>query len=125
MQDERRILVVNDYRTMLRIIRNLLKQLGFENVAEAENGEAALALLNTGGFDLVIADWGMQPMTGYELLRRIRSRPHLERLPFLMVTSGNRAEDGLAAEAAGASQHIVKPFDVNTLKSGLERVFCA
>ena len=117
------ILVVDDYSTMIRIIRNLLKQLGFENVDEASDGSAALAKLQTKRYGLVISDWNMEPMTGYELLKEVRSDPNLSRTPFIMVTAESKTENVIAAKKAGVNNYIVKPFNAQTLKSKIEAVF--
>lgn len=118
-----RILIVDDYKTMLRIMRNLLRQLGFENVEEASDGGAALALLQSGGsFDLIISDWNMEPMTGIQLLREVRADAHLKMLPFIMVTAESKSENVIAAKEAGVSNYIVKPFNAETLKSKMVSV---
>ena len=113
------ILIVDDYKTMLRIIRNLLKQLGFDNVDEATDGTAALQKLREGDFKLVISDWNMEPMTGIELLREVRSDTTLRKLPFIMVTAESKTENVVIAKEAGVSNYIVKPFNAATLKSKL------
>jgi two-component system chemotaxis response regulator CheY len=117
------ILVVDDYSTMIRIIRNLLKQLGFENVDEASDGSAALAKLQTKRYGLVISDWNMEPMTGYELLKEVRADPGLTRTPFIMVTAESKTENVIAAKKAGVNNYIVKPFNAQTLKTKIEAVF--
>jgi two-component system chemotaxis response regulator CheY len=117
------ILVVDDYSTMIRIIRNLLKQLGFENVDEASDGSAALAKLQTKRYGLVISDWNMEPMTGYELLKKVRSDPSLSSTPFIMVTAESKTENVVAAKQAGVNNYIVKPFNADTLKTKIEAVF--
>jgi two-component system chemotaxis response regulator CheY len=119
------ILVVDDYNTMIRIIRNLLRQLGFENVDDAQDGSAALAKLQRKKYGLVISDWNMEPMTGYELLRQVRSDPRLNTIPFIMVTAESKTENVIAAKQAGVSNYIVKPFNADTLKSKIEAVFGA
>jgi two-component system, chemotaxis family, chemotaxis protein CheY len=116
------ILVVDDYQTMVRIIRNLLKQLGFEDVDEAADGTAALAKLKQKRYGLVISDWNMTPMTGYELLRNVRSDEGLRNLPFIMVTAESKTENVIAAKKAGVNNYIVKPFNAQTLKSKIEAV---
>ena len=113
------ILVVDDYNTMRRIIKNLLKQLGFENVDEAPDGGAALAKLKERRFDMVVSDWNMEPMTGFELLQKVRADDALKDLPFLMVTAESKPENVVAAKQAGVSNYIVKPFNAETLKSKL------
>lgn len=113
------ILVVDDYNTMRRIIKNLLKQLGFENVDEAADGGEALNKLKEKPFKLVISDWNMEPMTGFELLQKVRADEGLKDLPFLMVTAESKPENVVAAKQAGVSNYIVKPFNAETLKSKL------
>ena len=116
------ILIVDDYKTMLRIIRNLLKQLGFDNVDEATDGSAALQKLRQKDFGLVISDWNMEPMTGIELLREVRADSRLKNLPFIMVTAESKTENVISAKAAGVSNYIVKPFNAATLKMKLSAV---
>ncbi|MCC7045352.1 MAG: response regulator [Alphaproteobacteria bacterium] len=116
------ILIVDDYKTMLRIIRNLLKQLGFDNVDEATDGSAALQKLRQRDFGLVISDWNMEPMTGIELLREVRADAKLKNLPFIMVTAESKTENVISAKAAGVSNYIVKPFNAATLKMKLSAV---
>ena len=113
------ILVVDDYNTMRRIIKNLLKQLGFENVDEAADGTEALTKLKEKSFNLVISDWNMEPMTGFELLQRVRADEALKDIPFLMVTAESKPENVVAAKQAGVSNYIVKPFNAETLKGKL------
>lgn len=113
------ILIVDDYKTMLRIIRNLLKQIGFENVEDATDGTAALAKLHESEFKLVISDWNMEPMTGIELLREVRADDNLKKIPFIMVTAESKTENVVIAKEAGVSNYIVKPFNAATLKSKL------
>jgi len=116
------ILVVDDYTTMVRIIRNLLKQLGFENVEEASDGQAALGKLRMKSYGLVISDWNMEPMTGYELLKQVRADDKLKRTPFIMVTAQSRTENVIAAKKAGVNTYIVKPFTAQTLKAKMTAV---
>ena len=116
------ILIVDDYKTMLRIIRNLLKQLGFDNVDEATDGSAALLKLRQKDFALVISDWNMEPMTGIELLREVRADARLKDLKFIMVTAESKTENVISAKAAGVSNYIVKPFNAATLKMKLSAV---
>ena len=116
------ILVVDDYKTMLRILRNLLKQLNFANIEEAADGEQALAKLKEGNFGLVISDWNMEPMTGIELLREVRGDGKLKNIPFIMVTAESKSENVIAAKDAGVSNYIVKPFNAETLKSKMVSV---
>src|SRR5262249_42561526 len=117
------ILVVDDYSTMIRIIRNLLKQLGFENVDDPSDGSAALAKMQTRKYGLVISDWNMEPMTGYDLLREVRASPELSKTPFIMITAESKTENVIAAKKAGVSNYIVKPFNAATLKTKMEAVF--
>ena len=117
------ILVVDDYNTMIRIIRNLLKQIGFEDVDDATDGSAALAKLRGKQYGLVISDWNMEPMTGYELLKEVRSDPNLSTTPFIMVTAESKTENVIAAKKAGVNNYIVKPFNAQTLKTKIQAVF--
>ena len=117
------ILVVDDYSTMIRIIRNLLKQIGFENVDEASDGSAALAKMQTKRYGLVISDWNMEPMTGYDLLKEVRADPNLATTPFIMITAESKTENVIAAKKAGVNNYIVKPFNAATLKTKIEAVF--
>ena len=117
------ILVVDDYQTMVRIIRNLLKQLGFENVDDASDGNAAIAKMRDKKYGLVISDWNMEPMTGYELLKQVRSDPQLGTVPFIMVTAESKTENVIAAKQAGVNNYIVKPFNAETLKNKIDAVF--
>ena len=117
------VLVVDDYNTMIRIIRNLLRQLGFEHVDDASDGTAALTKLRARKYGLVISDWNMEPMTGYSLLQEMRADPNLSRTPFIMVTAESKTENVIAAKKAGVSNYIVKPFNAQTLKSKIDAVF--
>lgn len=116
------ILIVDDYRTMLKIIRNLLKQLGFTNVEEATDGSEALGKLRDGEFDLVISDWNMEPMTGLQLLKEVRADDRLRAVPFIIITAESKIENVVAAKEAGVSNYIVKPFNAATLKAKLTSV---
>jgi two-component system chemotaxis response regulator CheY len=116
------VLIVDDYKTMLRIIRNLLKQLEFENVEEATDGQEALSKLRAGSFGLVISDWNMQPMTGLDLLKEVRADARLKSLPFIMITAESKTENVIAAKQAGVSNYIVKPFNAETLREKIEKV---
>ncbi len=116
------ILIVDDYKTMLRIIRNLLKQLDFDNVEEASDGSEALAKLRAGHFGLVISDWNMAPMTGLDLLKEVRADARLRELPFIMITAESKTENVIAAKQAGVSNYIVKPFNAETLREKIEKV---
>ncbi len=117
-----KVLVVDDYKTMVRIIRNLLKQLNFNNVEEAADGGSALRKLREGNFGLVVSDWNMEPMTGFQLLKEVRADEMLKDLPFIMVTAESKTENVIAAKEAGVSNYIVKPFNAATLKSKLTGV---
>ncbi len=117
------VLVVDDYNTMIRIIRNLLKQLGFEHVDDANDGASALNKLREREYGLVISDWNMEPMTGYSLLQEMRADPQLSQTPFIMVTAESKTENVLAAKKAGVSNYIVKPFNAQTLKTKIDAVF--
>ncbi len=119
------ILIVDDYRTMLRIVRNLLKQAGLTNVDEATDGSEALQKLRDKTFGLVISDWNMQPMTGLELLHEVRADPVLKRLPFIMITAESKTENVIAAKEAGVDNYIVKPFNAETLKTKISAVLGA
>ncbi len=116
------VLIVDDYKTMLRIIRNLLKQLGFNNVDEATDGSMALQMLRVGNYGLIISDWNMEPMTGLQLLREVRADPKLKPVPFIMVTAESKSENVIAAKEAGVSNYIVKPFNAETLKTKMSSV---
>jgi two-component system chemotaxis response regulator CheY len=116
------ILVVDDYKTMLRIIRNLLKQLDFNNVDEATDGSEALKKLRDKDYGLVISDWNMEPMTGLQLVREVRSDKKLKKLPFIMVTAESKTENVVAAKEAGVSNYLVKPFNAETLKQEIASV---
>ena len=117
------VLVVDDYSTMIRIIRNLLKQLGFQNIDDASDGSAALNKMRGKKYGLVISDWNMEPMTGYDLLQVVRSDPNLAETPFIMVTAESKTDNVIAAKRAGVSNYIVKPFNAQTLKSKIDAVF--
>lgn len=118
-----RFLVVDDFSTMRRIVRNLLKELGFSNVEEAEDGQVALHKLRNSPFDFVVSDWNMPNMTGIELLKNVRADPQLKHLPFLMVTAEAKKENIIEAATAGASGYIVKPFTAATLDEKLNKIF--
>jgi two-component system chemotaxis response regulator CheY len=107
---------------MLRIIRNLLKQLEFNNVDEAVDGQEALAKLRAGNFGLVISDWNMAPMTGLDLLKEVRADQRLKNMPFIMITAESKTENVVAAKQAGVSNYIVKPFNAETLREKIEKV---
>ncbi|MFO0456475.1 MAG: response regulator [Alphaproteobacteria bacterium] len=117
------ILIVDDYKTMLRIVRGLLNQIGFNNVEEATDGTAAYSLIQQKQYGLIISDWNMEPMSGYELLKKVRSDEKTKTLPFIMVTAESKTDNVIAAKQAGVSNYIVKPFNAETLKMKIEAVF--
>ena len=117
------VLIVDDYKTMLRIVGNLLKQLGFSNIDEATDGATALEKLRQKPYGLVISDWNMEPMTGLQLLKEVRSDIKLKTVPFIMVTAESKTENVVAAKQAGVNNYIVKPFNAATLKTKIEAVF--
>lgn len=118
-----KFLVVDDFSTMRRIVRNLLKELGYTNVDEAEDGVVALQKLQGGGFDFVVSDWNMPNMDGLTLLQTVRADPALKALPVLMITAEAKKENIIAAAQAGASGYIVKPFTAATLNEKLTKIF--
>ena len=117
------VLVVDDYTTMVRIIRNLLRQIGFQNIDDAADGVSALAKLRSKAYGLVISDWNMEPMTGYQLLQEIRADPSLSMTPFIMITAESKTENVIAARKAGVNNYIVKPFNAQTLNTKIHAVF--
>lgn len=119
------ILIVDDYKTMLRIIRNLLKQLDFNNVDEASDGTEALKKLREKEFKLVISDWNMEPMTGLQLLKEVRKDDSLKHIPFIMITAESKTENVIAAKQAGVNNYIVKPFNAETLRTKMAAVLGA
>lgn len=118
-----KILVVDDFSTMRRIIKNLLKDLGFSNIQEADDGSTALPMLQQGDFDFVVTDWNMPGMQGIDLLRAIRADDKLKHLPVLMVTAEAKKEQIVAAAQAGVNGYVVKPFTAATLKEKLDKIF--
>ena len=116
------VLVVDDYQTMIRIIRNLLTQLGFHNIEEAKDGRQALEKMQGSKFGLVISDWNMEPMTGFELLQQVRASEALKATPFIMITAESKTENVIAAKKAGVNNYIVKPFNAETLKGKINAV---
>ncbi len=116
------ILIVDDYKTMLRIICNLLKQLGFNNVDQAIDGSSALQKLREKECALIISDWNMEPMSGLQLLKEVRADVKLKELPFIMITAESKSEDVITAKEAGVSNYIVKPFNAAALKGKLTTV---
>ncbi|WP_264601784.1 response regulator [Rhodobium gokarnense] len=119
------VLVVDDYKTMIRIIRNLLKQLGFTDIDEASDGTEAFDKMQERKYGLVISDWNMEPMTGYELLKKVRAENSISKTPFIMVTAESKTENVIAAKKAGVNNYIVKPFNAQTLKGKIDAVFAS
>ena len=117
-----RVVIVDDYTTMLRILRNLLRQLEINNVEEATDGETALHMMQMTPPDLIISDWNMVPMTGLDLLRKVRADARLRHIPFIMVTAESKTENVIAAKQAGVSNYIVKPFNADTLRAKIASV---
>ena len=116
------ILIVDDYKTMLRIISNLLKQIGFSNVDEAIDGGSALGKLREKSYGMIISDWNMEPMTGLQLLKEVRADEKLKTTPFIMITAESKTENVVAAKAAGVNNYIIKPFNAETLKKKMSSV---
>jgi len=116
------VLIVDDYATMLRIVKNLLKQIGFENVDEATDGGSAFQMMKLKKYGLVISDWNMQPVTGIEFLRHVRADADLRATPFIMVTAESKTDNVIEAKNAGVSNYIVKPFSSEVLKGKIESV---
>jgi len=116
------ILIVDDYKTMLRIINNLLKQLGFANIDEATDGTMALEMFKKKNYGLIISDWNMEPMSGLDLLKNIRSGTENAKIPFIMITAESKTENVIAAKQAGVNNYIVKPFNAETLKMKMSAV---
>ncbi|ADP09842.1 MULTISPECIES: chemotaxis response regulator CheY [Erwinia] len=123
MDKNLRFLVVDDFATMRRIVRNLLQDLGYKNIEEAEDGQDALNKLRTSSFDFVVSDWNMPHIDGLQLLKTIRQEPELMTLPVLMVTAEAKRENIIAAAQAGANGYIVKPFTAATLEEKLGKIF--
>ena len=117
------ILIVDDHKTMVRIIRNLLSQLGFNNIDEANDGETALAKLQDRKHGLIISDWNMKPMTGYDLLQKVRADNQLADIPFIIVTAESATENVIAAKKAGVNNYLLKPFSAAALRSKIEAIF--
>jgi two-component system chemotaxis response regulator CheY len=115
------ILVVDDYSTMVRIMRKLLKQIGYENIDEASNGEEALGKIKAKQYGLIISDWNMEPMTGFELLQKVRADEAVAKTPFIMVTAESKPENVLAAQKAGVNNYLVKPFSAPVLKEKIDK----
>ena len=118
-----KILIVDDFSTMRRIIKNLLRDLGFNNTQEADDGQTGLPMLQTGNFDFLVTDWNMPGMTGIDLLKAVRADPKLQNLPVLMVTAEAKKEQIVMAAQAGVNGYIVKPFTAQTLKEKIEKIF--
>ncbi|MCA3246009.1 MAG: response regulator [Tagaea sp.] len=116
------VLIVDDYKTMLRIVKNLLNQIGFSNVDEAADGSEALAKVQQKDYGLIISDWNMQPMTGLQLLQAVRADAKLKHIPFIMVTAESKTENVIAAKQAGVNNYIVKPFNAAVLKGKIATV---
>ena len=120
-----RILIVDDYSTMRRVICNLLGQIGIKRVEEATDGQAALDMIRGNSYDLIISDWNMEPMSGIDLLRAVRGNAAVRDLPFIMVTAESKTENIIAAKQAGVNNYIVKPFSAETLKTKIDSVMGA
>jgi len=118
-----RILVVDDFSTMRRIIKNLLRDLGFQNITEADDGKTALPILKQGGIEFLVTDWNMPGMTGIELIAEVRKDPNLAHIPILMVTAEAKREQIIAAAQAGVNGYVVKPFTATVLKQKIEKIF--
>lgn len=118
-----KVLVVDDYQVMVRIVRALLSQIGFTNIEDAPNGEAALKQIQEHKYDLVISDLHMDPMSGHDLLKQVRSEPDTAKIPFLMVTADTKAESAIAARKAGVDGYVTKPFNAEMLKQRIESIF--
>ncbi|MHB1664221.1 MAG: chemotaxis response regulator CheY [bacterium] len=118
-----KILVVDDFSTMRRIIKNILKQIGFTDIDEAENGQVALSKINDNSYDLVVSDWNMPEMTGIELLKAVRASEAIKDTPFLMVTAEAKKENVVEAVKAGVNNYIVKPFTAEVLQEKIEKIF--
>ncbi|MGB0895360.1 MAG: chemotaxis response regulator CheY [Parashewanella sp.] len=123
MDKNMKILIVDDFSTMRRIIKNLLRDLGFNNTQEADDGTTALPMLQKGDFDFVVTDWNMPGMQGIDLLKAIRADDNLKTIPVLMVTAEAKREQIIAAAQAGVNGYVVKPFTAATLKEKLDKIF--
>lgn len=123
MNKDLKFLIVDDFSTMRRIVKNLLQDLGYTNVAEADDGKTALPMLQTGNFDFLITDWNMPGMPGIELLKAVRADAKLARLPVLMLTAEAKREQIIEAAQAGVNGYVIKPFTAATLKEKLDKVF--
>ncbi len=118
-----KILVVDDFSTMRRIVKNLLRDLGFTNTVEADDGKTALPILESGGIDFIVTDWNMPGMTGIDLLKAVRANPELASMPVLMVTAEAKREQIVMAAQAGVNGYIIKPFTAATLKEKIDKIF--
>ena len=123
MDPDMKILIVDDFSTMRRIIKNLLRDLGFTNTSEADDGQTALPMLQQGNFDFLITDWNMPGMEGIELLKRVRADDNLKSMPVLLVTAEAKKEQIVEAAQAGVNGYIVKPFTASTLKEKIDKIF--
>ncbi|MDE1461522.1 chemotaxis response regulator CheY [Spartinivicinus sp. A2-2] len=123
MDKNMKILIVDDFSTMRRIIKNLLRDLGFTNTSEADDGQTALPMLQSGGFDFLVTDWNMPGMTGIDLLKAVRADPKLNTLPVLMVTAEAKRDQIIEAAQAGVNGYVVKPFTAAVLKEKIEKIF--
>ncbi|MCX4028940.1 chemotaxis response regulator CheY [Endozoicomonas sp. SM1973] len=123
MDKNMKILIVDDFSTMRRIIKNLLRDLGFTNTSEADDGQTALPMLQSGGFDFLVTDWNMPGMTGIDLLKAVRADPKLNALPVLMVTAEAKRDQIIEAAQAGVNGYVVKPFTAAVLKEKIEKIF--
>lgn len=117
MSSNPRVLIVDDYKTVLRIVRQMLTEIGFTEIDEASDGTQALELLRTKDYGLILSDWNMAPMTGLELLRAVRSSTKTEKVPFILITAEAKVENVATARAAGVSGYMIKPFNAATLKT--------
>ena len=117
-----RILIVDDFKTMLKLVDGLLRQLGFRNIDEASDGQAAFAKLKENKYQLVLSDWNMEPVSGLDLLKQVRADEALKTIPFILITAESKPENIIAAKKAGVNNYIVKPFNANTLKEKLTAV---
>jgi two-component system chemotaxis response regulator CheY len=118
-----KVLVVDDFSTMRRIVKNLLRDLGFTNTVEADDGQTALPILEAGGIDFLVTDWNMPGMTGIDLLKAVRANPDLVDLPVLMVTAEAKREQIIMAAQAGVNGYVIKPFTAATLKEKIDKIF--
>ena len=125
MDPNLQILVVDDYNTMVRIVRKLLKQVGYENVDEASNGQMAPSMIKEKKYGLIISDWNMEPMTGYELLKHVRAAEETAKTPFILVTAESRPDNVVAAQKEGANEYLVKPFSAPVLREKIDKALAA